>query len=83
MNWRWVDRRALLLLHADSLAENGGADGLRDATELAILSANYIAARLADHYPVLYSGGNAAIKMSFNVSAPGQACNQGHVLCAS
>lgn len=30
MNWRWVDRRALLLLHADSLAEHGGADGLRD-----------------------------------------------------
>ena len=30
MNWRWVDRHALLLLHADSLAEHGGADGLRD-----------------------------------------------------
>ena len=39
-----------------------GADGLRDATEVAILSANYIAARLADHYPVLYSGGNPALK---------------------
>ncbi len=39
-----------------------GADGLRDATEVAILSANYIAARLADHYPVLYSGGNASLK---------------------
>ena len=30
MNWRWVDRWALLLLHADSLAEHGGAVGLRD-----------------------------------------------------
>jgi glycine dehydrogenase len=39
-----------------------GADGLRDASEVAILSANYIAARLAEHYPVLYSGGNAALK---------------------
>ncbi len=39
-----------------------GAGGLRDATEVAILSANYIAARLADHYPVLYSGGNASLK---------------------
>jgi glycine dehydrogenase len=39
-----------------------GAEGLRDATEVAILSANYIAARLADHYPVLYSGDNAALK---------------------
>jgi glycine dehydrogenase len=39
-----------------------GADGLRDATEVAILSANYVAARLADHFPVLYSGGDAALK---------------------
>jgi glycine dehydrogenase len=39
-----------------------GPDGLRDATEVAILSANYVAARLADHYPVLYSGGNPALK---------------------
>jgi len=39
-----------------------GADGLRDATEVAILSANYIAARLAEHYPVLYSGGDATLK---------------------
>jgi death-on-curing protein len=30
VNWRWVDKRALLLLHADSLAEHGGATGLRD-----------------------------------------------------
>ena len=30
MSWRWVDRRALLLLHEDSLAEHGGAAGLRD-----------------------------------------------------
>ncbi|MBU6483649.1 MAG: aminomethyl-transferring glycine dehydrogenase [Betaproteobacteria bacterium] len=33
-----------------------GASGLRDATESAILAANYIARRLAPHYPVLYSG---------------------------
>jgi glycine dehydrogenase len=33
-----------------------GPDGLRRATEVAILSANYIAARLGDHYPVLYTG---------------------------
>ncbi len=30
MNWRWIDRRALELLHDDSLAEHGGAAGLRD-----------------------------------------------------
>ena len=28
--WRWVDRQALLLLHDESLAEHGGAAGLRD-----------------------------------------------------
>ena len=33
-----------------------GAEGLRRATEVAILNANYVAARLHDHYPVLYSG---------------------------
>ncbi len=33
-----------------------GAQGLKDATETAILAANYIAKRLAPHYPVLYSG---------------------------
>ncbi len=33
-----------------------GADGLRRASEIAILSANYIAARLAPHYAVHYSG---------------------------
>jgi glycine dehydrogenase len=33
-----------------------GAQGLRDATAAAVLSANYIAARLRDHYPVLYTG---------------------------
>jgi death on curing protein len=30
MNWRWVDRRALMLLNDDSLAEHGGLPGLRD-----------------------------------------------------
>jgi glycine dehydrogenase len=33
-----------------------GGRGLTEATKVAILSANYIAKRLADHYPVLYSG---------------------------
>jgi glycine cleavage system P protein (glycine dehydrogenase) len=39
-----------------------GSDGLRRATETAILSANYIAARLADHYELHYSGSIAGIK---------------------
>ncbi|MFZ2389274.1 MAG: aminomethyl-transferring glycine dehydrogenase [Polaromonas sp.] len=32
-----------------------GPEGLKQATEVAILSANYISARLKDHYPTLYS----------------------------
>jgi glycine dehydrogenase len=33
-----------------------GPDGLRRATEVAILSANYVASRLAPHYPLLFTG---------------------------
>jgi glycine dehydrogenase len=33
-----------------------GGEGLRRATEVAILNANYVAARLQPHYPVLYRG---------------------------
>ena len=39
-----------------------GADGLKQATETAILSANYVAARLADHYDIHYSGGIDGVK---------------------
>lgn len=38
-----------------------GADGLTLATQTAILSANYIAARLSDHYPVLYTGATGLV----------------------
>lgn len=31
MSWRWIDRRLLVLLHDESLAQHGGAAGLRDA----------------------------------------------------
>ena len=34
-----------------------GADGLTDATKTAVLAANYVAARLNPHFPVLYTGG--------------------------
>jgi glycine dehydrogenase len=33
-----------------------GGSGLREATQVAILNANYVATRLKDHYPVLYTG---------------------------
>ncbi|MBQ0945097.1 aminomethyl-transferring glycine dehydrogenase [Ideonella sp. 4Y16] len=38
-----------------------GADGLKDATEVAILNANYVAARLAPHYDIHFSGGHDGI----------------------
>ncbi len=38
-----------------------GPDGLRAATEVAILSANYISKRLADHYPTLYASENGHV----------------------
>lgn len=38
-----------------------GARGLREATELAILNANYVASRLEGHYPVLYKGRNGTV----------------------
>jgi len=38
-----------------------GADGLTDATKIAILNANYIAARLKDNYGILYTGENGRV----------------------
>jgi len=38
-----------------------GAEGLTAATEAAILSANYISARLKDHYPTLYASANGHV----------------------
>jgi glycine dehydrogenase len=38
-----------------------GAQGLKQATEVAILSANYISARLRDHYPTLYASPNGHV----------------------
>jgi glycine dehydrogenase len=38
-----------------------GAEGLTRATQLAILNANYIAKRLAPHFPVLYTGQNGMV----------------------
>ncbi|QJW84124.1 aminomethyl-transferring glycine dehydrogenase [Ramlibacter terrae] len=38
-----------------------GAEGLKHATETAILSANYISVRLRDHYPTLYASPNGHV----------------------
>ncbi|MEE9590222.1 MAG: aminomethyl-transferring glycine dehydrogenase, partial [Hyphomicrobiaceae bacterium] len=38
-----------------------GGDGLTQATEIAILNANYVAKRLAPHYPIVYTGSNGYV----------------------
>jgi glycine dehydrogenase len=38
-----------------------GAEGLRNATAAAVLAANYVAARLRAHFPVLYTGENGLV----------------------
>jgi glycine dehydrogenase len=38
-----------------------GAAGLTLATKIAVLSANYVAARLGEHFPVLYTGTNGLV----------------------
>jgi glycine dehydrogenase len=38
-----------------------GADGLKQATGAAVLAANYVAARLRAHFPVLYAGENGLV----------------------
>ena len=44
-----------------SYIELMGANGLQKATEVAILSANYLAHRLEEHFPVLYKGKNGLV----------------------
>lgn len=38
-----------------------GAEGLTEATKIAILNANYVMERLRPHYPVLYRGANGRV----------------------
>jgi glycine dehydrogenase len=47
-----------------------GSEGITDATKYAILNANYMKARLEEHYPILYTGetGRAAHEMILDCS---------------
>jgi glycine dehydrogenase len=47
---------ANILLIAWAYARMMGGDGLKQATQYAILNANYVAERLNEHYPVVYRG---------------------------
>ena len=52
---------ALILLISYGYIKMLGARGLRESTEIAILNANYIAAELKGHYPILYTGKNGTV----------------------
>jgi glycine dehydrogenase len=52
---------ALILLISYGYIKMLGAKGLRNATENAILNANYIAAKLKGHYDILYTGSNGTV----------------------
>src|SRR5262249_49185498 len=42
-----------------------GAEGLKKATEVAMLSANYMAKKLEAHYPIVYRGRNGRVAHEF------------------
>ena len=52
---------AMILLISYGYIKMLGFDGLADATKVAIFSANYMKARLKDHYDVLYTGTNGHV----------------------
>jgi glycine dehydrogenase len=52
---------ALILLISYGYIKMLGARGLRESTEMAILNANYIAARLKGQYDILYTGKNGTV----------------------
>jgi glycine dehydrogenase len=52
---------ALILTISYAYIKMLGAEGLRRSTEVAILNANYIAARLKGHYDTLYTGANGTV----------------------
>ena len=52
---------ALILLISYGYIKMLGGEGMTEATKFAMLNANYLKARLEDHYPVLYTGGNGRV----------------------
>lgn len=48
-----------------------GAQGLKKASQVAILNANYMAHRLKDHYPIVYSGRNGRVAHEFIIDLRG------------
>ncbi|MFA5574728.1 MAG: aminomethyl-transferring glycine dehydrogenase [Brumimicrobium sp.] len=52
---------ALILLIPFGYIKMLGTKGLTHSTEMAMLNANYLKARLKNHYPILYSGENGTV----------------------
>jgi glycine dehydrogenase len=52
---------ALILLISYGYIKMLGWNGLREATEMAIVNANYIASELKGHYDILYTGKNGTV----------------------
>jgi glycine dehydrogenase len=59
----WGSPNILLISYA--YVKMLGSRGVLDATRFAILNANYLKARLQDHYPVLYQGKNGRVGHEF------------------
>jgi len=56
---------ASILLISYAYIKMLGDEGLTNATKYAILNANYLKARLKDHYPILYTGPNGHVAHEF------------------
>ncbi len=54
-----------------------GPEGITHATKVAILNANYMAARLAPHYPILYRGAQAMVAHECIIDCRGFAATSG------
>jgi glycine dehydrogenase len=54
-----------------------GPEGITRATKMAILNANYIAAKLEPHYPILYRGGQNRVAHECIIDCRGFAANSG------
>lgn len=56
---------ASILLISYAYIKMLGSDGVRKASEYAILNANYMKTRLEEHYPVLFQGSNGRVAHEF------------------
>jgi glycine dehydrogenase len=65
----WGSASILTISHA--FIRMMGSDGLKKATEAAILNANYLKDRLKDHYPILYTGRGGRTAHEFIVDIRG------------